>query len=658
MFRRKPPRLFTVSIALPFRPEAAPDLGMGLFLAVFEKCPEGIAIVQHARIVRSNPAFARLFGYPSPDDLEGQPLANLLPMHHRCAETQEPPDRSGKCGYPGCQFEGRHQDGSRSRMESSCAAFESGGEPFLLLTARDISSGERRRVFRDSEQRYRAIFDAAAIGIVQCMMDGRVVETNPAAERMLGYTREELRGMHFRDFTHPDDVQTDLDLFEQIVAGNRDHYQIEIRSLRKDKTYGWLRLTVSLVRGPAGEAESVIGVAEDITERKAAEKQLREAQKMEAVGRLVGGVAHDFNNLLTAVTLYADLVRAGLDPGSRLQRHVDEIRVASEQGAALIQHLLAMVRQQPIEPRIVDVNDVIASMGNMLARLIGENIEVRTQLADDLPSVRIDPVQLQQVILNLALNARDAMSGGGSVEIATRNCQKVCNLQRLGEPAPAACCVALSVADNGCGMDAETRSHLFEPFFTTKMPGQGNGLGLATVQVITKDAGGTIQVNSEVGKGTRVTVLLPCADEAVGERATSSMLPVRGGKETILLVEDDPQVRRSVQRVLRRYGYRVLVCGNGAEALKLVQTNRAIHLLITDLVLPGMDGREVARELCRFRPELRVLLTSGFDHTPMSPDSAAGRVVLFRKPFTGDLLARKVREVLDADWGAIPKEKG
>jgi two-component system, NarL family, sensor histidine kinase UhpB len=285
-----------MSTTLPFRPEAGCEADTDLLRAAFEKCPQGIAIVQNAHIHRSNRAFASLFGYSVARELEGRPLSDLLPISHPCAATlRTPGDAFVDCGYPSCQFEGRRNDGSHNRMESSCVPLEIDGETYLLLLARDISTQERRRVVRDSEKRYRAIFDAAAIGIVQCTMDGRVVESNPAVERMLGYTRAELRGMHFRDFTHPEDVQADLELFGEIVSGKRDHYEVEIRSLRKDRSYGWVRLTVSLVRGPAGEPEFTIGIVEDITERKLAEAQLREAQKMEAVGRVVGGVAHDFN---------------------------------------------------------------------------------------------------------------------------------------------------------------------------------------------------------------------------------------------------------------------------------------------------------------------------------------------------------------------------
>ncbi len=636
-----------MSAVLPYRSEPASGAETSLFQAAFERCPDSLALVHRAEILRANTAFARLFGYTSGDELAGRPLSDLLPATHRCA--QGPGLLSGTCGYPGCQFEGRRKDGSRSRMESACAAMPSQGESFLVLTAHDISKQERRRVVRDSEKRYRAIFDAAAIGIVQCTMDGRVVESNPAFERMIGYTRAELRGMHFRDFTHPDDLQADIDLFAEMVAGKREHYQIELRSLRKDKSYGWVRLTVSLVRGPGSEPEFAIGMVEDINERKSAEAQLREAQKMEALGRLVGGVAHDFNNLLTAITLYTDLLSAALPAKGRLQRHVDEIRLASEQGAALILHLMAMVRQQPVEPRIIDLNSVIREMRNMLARLIGENIELITSLDENLATVRVDATEIQQVILNLVLNARDALPEGGHIRLQTHSCHRLCQLQRNGEPRAASCCVALTVNDDGCGMDAETRSHLFEPFFTTKTPGQGNGLGLATVQAITKQAGGVIEVDSEPGRGTSVRVLLPCADETSGVRALKKLeTTVERGTETILLVEDDSQVRRSIQRVLRKYGYKVVVAANGAEAVDLGRTHRGtLDLLITDLVMPGMSGHEVARRMREMRPELRVLATSGFEHAPGA--SGAREYTIFRKPFTGRSLARKVRQILDAE---------
>jgi two-component system, cell cycle sensor histidine kinase and response regulator CckA len=539
-------------------------------------------------------------------------------------------------------------------MESYCSEFEWDGRKYMVVTAHRLSQPERRRIFRDTERRYRTIFNAAAIGITQCTVDGRVVETNSALERMLGYSRQELRGMHFKSFTHPEDYALDLELFQEMVAGKRENYQIELRFLRKDQSYGWCRLNVSLVRDPGCEPAFVIGMVEDITDQKRAEQQLRESQKMEAVGRLVGGVAHDFNNLLTAVTLYSDLIASTLKPGSPLQRHVNEIRLASEQGGALIQQLLAIVRQQAVEPQVLSVNEVITSMQDMLARLIGENVELVTDLAPDLRSVKIDPTQLQQVILNLVLNARDAIVGNGHISLQTRNCDNNCSLNSCGNELAMANCVLLEVTDTGTGMDANTFSHLFEPFFTTKTPGQGNGLGLAMVHGIVKQAGGTIQVKSEIGQGTRVSLRLPLAQEGVLQLPAASRRPAaKPGHETILLVEDDAAVRRSIHRILAAFGYQVLEAANGNEALRVSSGHiGAVDLLLTDLVMPGLNGREVARQVREQRPNLPVLFISGYDrgHLPDGTKEEAGLIV-FRKPFTGSALASKVREVLDSASG-------
>jgi two-component system cell cycle sensor histidine kinase/response regulator CckA len=642
-----------MSTALSARSPAATEVDSDLLSAAFDSCPESIALVEGGKILQANPAFASLFGYLSPKELQGNPLANLLPENHRCAGASErlAVAESVGCGYPACQYEGRRKDGTHCRMESSCAAFSCSGRRLLVVTARDISQRERRRIARDTEKRYRAIFDAAAIGIVQCTLDGTVVESNPALERMLGYPRQELRGMHFREFTHPEDISKDLQMFEQMVAGKCDSYQMEIRYLRKDKVSGWCRLTVSLVCGPAGEPAFTLGMIEDITEHKHAEEQLRESQKMEAVGRLVGGVAHDFNNLLTAVTLYSDLVAAGLEPNSRLHHHVDEIRLASERGAALIQQLLAIARQQAVEPRVLSLNETVSNMQNMLTRLIGENIELGTDMSPDLANVKIDPAQLQQVILNLVLNARDAMPEGGRIHIKTQNCCNQCTFSRHGQEMLLSTCVELVVTDTGSGMDAETRSHLFQPFFTTKSPGQGNGLGLATAYGIIKEAGGSIEVDSELGKGTRVTVVLPRVEELAETQTLASRRSTsKAGRETILLVEDDSAVRRSMCRVLTECGYKVLDAANGAEALKLSDEHRGeIDLLLTDLVMPGMSGRDVAQHLRQHRPNLCILFTSGYNQEKTRPASDAQEdIALVRKPFTGSALTRKVRELLDA----------
>ncbi len=495
------------------------------------------------------------------------------------------------------------------------------------------------------DKSYQAIFHAAAMGIARCTMDGHVVESNAAVERMLGYTHEELRGMHPREFTHPDDVGIDTAFFQEMIEGKRDSYEIELRHLRKDRTVRWVRLTVSLVRASDGQAEFAIRMAEDITERKHTEQQLREAEKMEAIGRLVGGVAHDFNNLLTGIMLYCDLLMGGLEKGSRLRHHAEEIHTASQHGATLIQQLLAVARQQVVEPRILCLNEIVSEMASLLSRLIGEHIELATELADDLGQVKLDPAQVKQIVMNLVLNARDAMPGGGKITVTTGN--RRTQIVAAGSVRETEC-VSLTVRDTGCGMDAETRARIFEPFFTTKPAGTGNGLGLATVYSIVKQNCGAIEVESEPGQGTQVSIFFPQAKEEVKVQALSARRAATG-LETVLLVDDNPQVRGSICRVLSDQGYRVIEAANGAGALSLFESNKdRVDLLLIDLAMPDMSGREVARRLRRSRPNLKVLHVTGYSSPHLREEAGESPIELFQKPFDGRALARRVREVLDA----------
>jgi len=626
-----------------------------LLKAALDASPEGMALAERGRVLYANASFAELFGYSDCAEVRDKPLADFRVDGQGCVRTCVTDTARISNGNPLCEYLGRRKDGTPIRVESTCAAFQAQERRLLVITIRDVSQRERRRAVRDSDRRYRAIFHAAAMGIVQCDLEGRVLETNPAVERMLGYTHEELRGMHFRDFTHPEDVGQDLRLFEELVEGKRESYELEVRYLGKGGGTGWVRLTVSVVRGPDGEPQFAIGMTEDITERKRAEQRLREAQKMEVVGRLVGGVAHDFNNLLTGIMLYSDLLVAGLGEDDRLRRHAEEIRLAGEQGAALIQQLLAISRQQVIEPRILCLNQTVTGTRNLLGRLIGENIELRLQLEERLGNVKMDPTQVQQILFNLVLNARDAISDSGCITVETANCE----LQPPDTAVPrnAMPGVLLAVSDTGCGMTGETRSHLFEPFFTTKTPGRGNGLGLANVYNIVKNNGGSIEVESEPGHGTRFSVILPRIPEApIAGNVELRHSPARGG-ETVLLVEDNVTVRAAAKRILGECGYRVLEAGNGAEAIGLVRRHPAdIHLLLADVVMPGMSGRELGRQLQRERPDLKALYMSGYE--PQPSDEEEDPIVFFRKPFTGAALLDKVREILETNSPPGPAKSG
>jgi len=449
---------------LPILADIPRTLSRELLQAAFDRSPEGMALTEGGLICYANPVFAQLVGDRRPADLLGRPLERFRPRGYPCAAAQLGKQRVGE--HHLCQFVVQRSDGAPSQIESTCASFQAEGREFQLLTVRDATVRERRRMVRDHDRRFRTIFEGAPAGIVQCDLQGRVLETNPAVERMLGYSRAELRGMHFRDFTHPEDVGSDLHLFQELVEGKRESCELEIRYVGKSAVTGWVRLNVSLIRGVDGRPQFAIGMTEEVTERKRAEQRLREAQKMEVIGRLVGGVAHDFNNLLTGIMLYCDLLIAGLEPSSRLMHHTEEIRMAGQQGGALIQQLLAMSRRQVVEPRILCLNEVILSTKNLLSRLIGEKFELTTRLHRKLDKVKIDPAELQQILFNLVLNARDAMPQGGTIYVRT-------GLGKLGPqdlPSLEGSIPAtfLEVKDNGCGMSADTRSRLFEPFFTTK----------------------------------------------------------------------------------------------------------------------------------------------------------------------------------------------
>ena len=362
--------------------------------------------------------------------------------------------------------------------------------------------------------RFLQLFEAAAIGIGICDFDGRILEANSALGRMLGYDRKELAGINLWNFHDPESHDADStgadsinegSLLSELTLGERDSFAVEKRYRRTDGSEFWGHLTVSLAREPHGDPAFLVALLEDVTEPKRVQENLRQAEKMEVIGRLAGGIAHDFNNLLTGILLYSDLMLAQLKPEDRIHHYLEEVRLAGEQGAALTQQLLAMARKQAVEPRPLAINEIVSSTENLLRRLIGEQIKLVTVLDPSAGLVLFDPGQLRQILLNLVLNARDAIRQGGTIRLSTRLTELPGN-PGTGKSQPA---VSLIVEDNGCGMNAETRARLFEPFFTTKKAGEGTGMGLATVQHIVSEAGGLIEVASEPECGTRIEVFLP-----------------------------------------------------------------------------------------------------------------------------------------------------
>jgi two-component system cell cycle sensor histidine kinase/response regulator CckA len=508
-----------------------------------------------------------------------------------------------------------------------------------------------RRQLVEREALFRLISENAADMIAVVDTNGRRLYNSPSYGKILGYTPEDLRDSSGLDMVHKDDRPLVEDAVREALDGGASRI-IQYRMRHKDGSWRVLESRSSAILDSQGKVATLVIVNRDVSEKKSLEEQFRQAQKMEAIGRLSGGVAHDFNNLLGVIIGYAEFLAERLQAGDALRASADEILKAGKRASSLTRQLLAFSRQQVLDPKVINLNAAVSDMEKLLRRLIGEDVELSTRLDAGLDIVKADQSQLEQVILNLAVNARDAMPEGGKLTIQTENIVMDQDfVRRYPYPVLPGPYVCLSVADTGVGMDADTQARAFEPFFTTKAKGKGTGLGLSTVYGVVKQSGGYIDIWSAPGTGTTFKIYLPRVNEpsASSSPVTASATSFRGN-ETILLAEDESSLRTLTRHTLELCGYKVLEAKDGIQALSVSSGHpETIDLLLTDVVMPGMGGRDLSTELLRSRPDMKVLFMSGytgqtaFSQGPINPGSA-----FLPKPFTREALTRKIREVLDS----------
>jgi len=638
------------------RRQAEADLQVSeeCYRSLFDGVPVGLyRSTPQGQILDANLAMVRILGYPDRESLLAVDINNTFadPEDRRRWQAmfaREKTVRDFKTrllrydGTPIWVLDGAHAFyGADGRVQYY-------GGSLLDITKRELAE----EALHESEERFRLIaetidevFWMGEIGIE------RFFYASPACEHIWGRSRksQDEDPRSFLESIHPEDRERVVADLEIEKTGRP--FAHEYRIVRPDGSIRYIWDRGFPVRDETGKITCYVGVAQDITERKHIEDQSRQNQKMEAIGTLAGGVAHDFSNLLTVINGYSSLLLRDLAREDPRRSDLEEIHRAGQRAFSLTSQLLAFGRKQVLQPRILDLNDVVTDMGRMLRRLLGEEIQLVVLTLPGLGRVKADPGQIQQIFMNLAINARDAMPRGGKLTIETANVDLGEDCVRGHAEVPAGPYVMLAVSDNGTGMDAETRARIFEPFFTTKEPGKGTGLGLSTVHGVVKQSGGFIVVDSELGKGATFKIYLP----REGEKASKLMglaeekLSLKGA-ETVLVVEDERSVRTLAVRVLREQGYTVLEASNGAEALRMDQEFAGeIHLVLTDVVMPEMSGKALSSQIEAARPSIKVLYVSGYTSDVIVRHGVLGSDVSFlQKPFTEDALARKVRKVLDS----------
>jgi PAS domain S-box-containing protein len=620
----------------------------------FQTTPDG-------KYVSVNLALARMYGYESPEELMttvGDIGRQVYVDLNRRAEFKRIMDEGD--AVHDFEYQVYRRDGRKIWLSENARAVRDANGVILYYegTVEDITASKQaEEELRRQEAEYRRLIENIPEVLWKADQHGKPFFISKKIEAIFGYSQEEIyrEGKQlWLGRIHSEDQDRVRNAYAKLFRENRP-FDVEYRIQHRDGPWMWWHDRAVRVESNLGERHAD-GIRSDVTERRQVDQQLRQSQKMEAIGQLAGGVAHDFNNLLTVIRGHTDLLLDHIGQTDALRRNVEQVQKSADQAASLTRQLLAFSRKQVLQPKVLNLDAVVAEMGKMLPRLIGENIELVISACPALGKVKADPGQIEQVILNLAVNARDAMPEGGKLTIETANVEldeAHARQHVTSKPGPH---IMLAVSDTGCGMDGETQRHIFEPFFTTKEAGKGTGIGLATVYGIVKQSGGWIWVYSEMGKGSTFKIYLPRVDEAL-DLAKPPKKPgaFRTASETILVVEDNESLRQLTREFLLSAGYTVLLASDGADAVRISEQHQGrIHLLLTDVVMPGMNGRELALCLSRKRPGLRALYTSGYTGDAVLQQGILEEGMFFlAKPFTREALAQKVREILEAQGEGI-----
>ena len=635
--------------------------GEKLFRLITENAADMIAVVDmEGKRIFNSLSYEKVLGYSLDELKESSAFEQIHPDDRESVKSAGDEARRTGVGRP-LEYRVRHKDGTWRVLESTASVIrDAKGEPqHLVIVNRDVTERKRAaEALRRSEASFRSVVEDAPYGIYRASLSGELVLVNPALQKILGYASQtELlqANLGTQIYRNPLDHQK----VNELLLRQQSFNDVEVEWKRKDGTPITVRCSGWPIKDESGRVAFLELFAEDVTERRALERQLRMAQKMEAVGRLSGGIAHDFNNLLGVIIGYSQVLKRSLKPEHPLYEHAEEIEKASQRAVSLTRQLLAFSRQQVLEPVILNMNALVSDMEKMLPRLIGEDVALTLTLDPALGQVKADPGQVEQVIMNLAVNARDAMPDGGKLTIQTANVDLDTAYTHQHPGSRVGSYVMLRVTDTGTGIDPEIQAQIFEPFFTTKERDKGTGLGLATVYGVVKQSGGYIAVDSEKGKGASFSVYLLRVENAVAAPDLSNDAPVSvRGSETILLVEDEESLRKLADMFLRDSGYHVLTAADGAQALQVArQYAGPIHLLLTDVVMPGINGRVLAERLAPSQPGMTILYVSGYTDSFIAGHGVleAGAHLL-HKPFTEESLTRKVRELLDANRGEFKRE--